>query len=57
MAGDFKPRENDHLVEPMFDALREPSPENGPGPHGGRRAIPWILAVIGALLIGYWLLS
>lgn len=38
MSKEFRPRENDHLVEPMFEALRE-QPANAAD--GGRSAHPW----------------
>jgi len=46
MTGEFRPRENDHLVEPMFEALREPQEEERP------RWSPrsWLLVLLLALI-------
>jgi len=52
MSAPYEPRENDHLVEPMFEALRgEPSAPR----RGG--VLPWVIPLLlGAALLGWWLL-
>lgn len=60
MDPEHRPRENDHLVEPLFEALRPhahpPEPE-----HAGRAdraALPLLPVLLGlGALLAWWLLS
>jgi len=63
MAESFRPRENDHIVEPMYEALRpgtegeaEPPPEPSPRTAGWRSTV-LVLIVVGALALVVWRLS
>jgi hypothetical protein len=52
MSGDYQPRENDHLVEPMIDAIREEgAAELGPEPLS--RGVAWapLLVPLGGIAI------
>ncbi len=51
MSAPYEPREHDHLVEPMFDALRgEPAAAR----RGG--VLPWVIPLLlGAALLAWWL--
>ena len=49
MSDDFRPREHDHLVEPMYEALREETQGNGGGASRGGR---WLRVVVALLVVG-----
>lgn len=51
MVEDYTPRRDDHLVEPMYEALREPPSEPEPERPGGRGGCAGLL-LVGALLAG-----
>jgi len=56
MSEDYRPREHDHLVEPMYEALRgEPG---GDGRKSSRRG-RWLGVVVALLALGAvgWLVS
>lgn len=56
MSDDWKPRKDDHLVEPMFAGLGAERRDE-PAPRTGSRARwIWLFAVIAALLIA-WLVA
>lgn len=54
MVEDYTPRRDDHLVEPMYEALREPPSEPEPERPDGRRGRGGCagLLLVGALLAG-----
>jgi hypothetical protein len=52
MSEDFRPRKNDHLLEPMFEALGGPVAEEEPGSSGvgALRIFLSILLLMGVLV-------
>ena len=50
MPEEFEPRENDHLVEPMFEALRKPADDEETT--RGARGLLWFFVLAVVVIVG-----